>query len=38
MNSNAYTEWDKQIEAQKTQNGELTSDFYGTTPRMDYNI
>lgn len=38
MNSNAYTEWDKQIEAQKKQNGELTSDFYGTTPRMDYNI
>ena len=38
MNPNAYTEWDKQIEAQKTQNGELTSDFYGTTPRMDYNI
>ena len=38
MNPNAYTEWDKQIEAQKTQNGQLTSDFYGTTPRMDYNI
>lgn len=38
MNSNAHTEWDKQIEAQKKQNGELASDFYGTTPRMDYNI
>ena len=38
MNSNAHTEWDKQIEAQKKQNGKLASDFYGTTPRMDYNI
>ena len=38
MNPNAHTEWDKQIEGEKKQNGELTSDFYGTTPRMDYNI
>lgn len=38
MNPNAHTEWDKKVEEQKIQNGELTSDFYGTTPRMDYNI
>lgn len=38
MNSNAHTEWDKKIEADKKEKGELASDFYGTTPRMDYNI
>lgn len=38
MNSNAHTEWDKKIEADKKEKGELASNFYGTTPRMDYNI
>ena len=38
MNSNANTEWDKKIEQEKIAKGELASDFYGTTPRMDYNI
>lgn len=32
------TEWDDYIEKQKKDNGELASDFYGTTPRMDENI
>lgn len=38
MNPNAKTSWDDQIEAEKASNGELPSDFYGTTPRMDLNI
>jgi hypothetical protein len=38
MNPNANTEWDKKIEQEKIAKGELASDFYGTTPRMDYNI
>lgn len=29
------TEWDEQVEAEKVANGEMPSDFYGTTPRMD---
>lgn len=38
MNPKAKTSWDDQIEAEKVANGELPSDFYGTTPRMDLNI
>lgn len=38
MNPNAKTEWDDQVEAEKVKNGEMPSDFYGTTPRMDYAI
>lgn len=38
MKKGAQTNWDAQIEAQKEANGELLSDFYGTTPRMDSNI
>lgn len=38
MNSNAYTEWDKQVEQEKKDKGEQPSDFYGTTPRMDLSI
>lgn len=38
MNKNAYTEWDMQIEAEKKKNGELLSDFYGTTPNMDLSL
>lgn len=38
MNKNAYTEWDKQIEAEKNKNGEPLSDFYGTTPNMDLSL
>lgn len=38
MNKNAYTEWDKQIEAEKKKNGEPLSDFYGTTPNMDLSL
>lgn len=38
MNPKAKTSWDDQIEAEKIANGELPSDFYGTTPRMDLNI
>lgn len=38
MNSKAKTSWDDNIEAEKIANGELPSDFYGTTPRMDLNI
>lgn len=38
MNPNAKTSWDDAIEAEKIANGELPSDFYGTTPRMDLNI
>lgn len=30
-----YTEWDKKIEEEKKAKGELPSDFYSTTPRMD---
>ena len=35
MSSNAYTEWDKKVEAKKKSSGELPSEFFGTTPRMD---
>ena len=38
MNPNAKTSWDDKIEAEKLANGEMASDFYGTTPRMDLNI
>lgn len=38
MNPKAKTSWDDQVEAEKITNGELPSDFYGTTPRMDLNI
>ena len=38
MSSKAKTSWDDSIEAEKIANGELSSDFYGTTPRMDLNI
>ena len=38
MNPNAKTNWDDKIEAEKIKNGEIPSDFYGTTPRMDLNI
>lgn len=38
MNPKAKTSWDDKIEAEKIANGELPSDFYGTTPRMDLNI
>ena len=38
MNPDAKTSWDDQIESDKISNGELPSDFYGTTPRMDLNI
>ena len=38
MNPNAKTSWDDKIEAEKIANGELPSDFYGTTPRMDLNL
>lgn len=38
MNSNAYTEWDKQIEEEKKKNNQPASEFYGTTPRMDWGI
>ena len=38
MNSKAKTPWDDKIEKQKIEKGELPSDFYGTTPRMDLNI
>lgn len=35
MNPNAKTEWDDVVEAKKLANGELPSEFYGTTPTMD---
>lgn len=38
MNPKAKTEWDDKVEAEKVKNGELPSDFYGTTKRMDLNI
>ena len=38
MDPKAKTSWDDKIERQKVENGELPSDFYGTTPRMDLNI
>lgn len=38
MNKNAHTEWDEQIEKEKIENGELPSDFYGTTPSMDLSL
>lgn len=38
MNPKAKTEWDDKVEAEKIKNGELPSDFYGTTPRMDVSI
>lgn len=38
MNSNSKTEWDDEVEKEKINNGELPSDFYGTTKRMDLNI
>ena len=38
MNPKAKTSWDDQVEAEKVTNGELPSDFYGTTPRMDLNV
>ena len=38
MTKGAQTEWDAQIEAEKKQKGELASEFYGTTPRMDHHL
>lgn len=38
MNPKAKTSWDDKIESEKIANGEMSSDFYGTTPRMDLNI
>lgn len=38
MNTNAKTSWDDAVEKEKITRGELPSDFYGTTPRMDLNI
>lgn len=35
MNPSSKTEWDDKIEAEKIANGELPSDFYGTTNNMD---
>lgn len=38
MNPKAKTSWDDKIEKQKKDNNIPTSDFYGTTPRMDLAI
>ena len=38
MNPKAKTSWDDSVEKEKIVKGELPSDFYGTTPRMDLNI
>lgn len=38
MNPSSKTEWDDRVEREKVKRGELPSDFYGTTPRMDVNI
>ncbi len=38
MQPAAKTSWDDKVEAQKAASGELPSDFYGTTPRMDQMI
>ena len=38
MNPSSKTEWDDKIEAEKIANGELPSDFYGTTNNMDLYI
>lgn len=38
MNKNAYTEWDSEIEKQKELESKPTSDFYGTTDRMDLQL
>ena len=38
MTPGAETEWDAQIEAEKKDNGELPSEFYGTTKRMDHHL
>ena len=38
MNPTSKTEWDDKIEAEKIANGELPSDFYGTTNNMDLYI
>lgn len=38
MNPKAKTSWDDAVEKDKADRGELSSDFYGTTPRMDLNI
>lgn len=38
MNPKAKTEWDDQIEAEKKAKGELPSEFYGTTDKMDQHI
>lgn len=38
MQPAAKTSWDDKVESQKKASGELPSDFYGTTPRMDQMI
>jgi len=38
MNPVAKTAWDDKVEAEKVAEGKLSSDFYGTTPRMDQMI
>lgn len=38
MNPSSKTEWDDEVEAEKIANGELPSDFYGTTNNMDLYI
>lgn len=38
MNPAAKTSWDDEIESEKLRNGELPSDFYGTTAKMDQTI
>lgn len=38
MKQGAQTNWDYQEEERKREAKEQPSDFYGTTPRMDYNI
>lgn len=38
MQESSKTEWDDEIEEAKLNSGELPSDFYGTTDRMDQHI
>lgn len=38
MSKGSQTDWDYKEEERKIKEGELPSDFYGTTPRMDVNI
>lgn len=38
MNPKAKTSWDDEIERRKRENGELPSEFYGTTDKMDQHL